>query len=67
MLSEQERQEMLEMARSPQIREEFRRLEAARAKRPVDVEAYIHFLSAMSRILPLPPPRPLVPYTRVLL
>lgn len=69
MLSDAEREGMLEMARSAAIREEFRALRAMSAipsGEHVDVDALIAFLSAMNRLLPLPA-REHVEYSRVLL
>ena len=69
MLSDAEKRDLQEMARSAAIREEFRALKAASAPRPganVDVDALIALLTAMNRILPIPP-RPFVEYSRVLL
>ena len=67
MLSEQERRELLDMARSAAVREEFRQLEAARTTHPVDLDTYVRFLTSMSRFTTPPPLRSFVPYTRVLL
>ena len=70
MLSEQERREMAEMARSPAIREEFERLRRASQldpSQPVDLDQLLDFLTTMSRCFPAPPPRPFVRYSRVLL
>lgn len=69
MLSEAEKRDLLETAGSAAIREEFRALKAASALPPgaeVDVDAFVAFLTAMNRILPLPP-RPFVEHSRVLL
>ena len=69
MLSEAERSGLLEMAGSAAIREEFRALKAASALPPgaeVDVDAFVAFLTAMNRILPIRQ-RPFVEHTRVLL
>ena len=67
MLSEEDKQEMREMAASATIREEFRRLrELSPAGQPVDLDRYIQFLTAMSRLNPQPaPPRPFVEYRTV--
>ena len=67
MLSEEEKQEMREMAGSAAIREEFRRLrELSLARQPVDVDRYIQFLTAMSKLSPKPtPPRTFVEYKSV--
>ncbi len=67
MLSDEEKREMLELASSEQIREEFRALkEASRGGAPLDVDALIRFLSTMSRLAPARP-REFVEYKRVLL
>ena len=66
MLSEEEKQEMREMAASAAIREEFRRLRKLSADQPVDIDRYIQFLTAMSRLNPKPAlPRAFVNYTSV--
>lgn len=69
MLSEQEKREMLEMARSATVREEFRQLKAASqipAGQSVDMDHLLDFLTAMSRLSTQPaPPRPFVEYTNV--
>lgn len=71
MLSEEEKREMQEMAKSDAVREEFRRLRAASKlprSTPVDLDQLLDFLTTMSRLCPTPPPpRPFVPYSRVLL
>ena len=56
MLSEQERRELTEMARSAPIREEFRRLREAssEAAQHVTLDAYIQFLTLMGRLSSLP-------------
>ncbi len=69
-LSEQEKQEMKEMAASTAIREEFEQLRRASQfdpHQPMDLDLLINWLSTMNRCFPPPPPRPFVPYTRVLL
>ena len=69
MLSEQERQDLLAMARSATVREEFRQVRAlsrtAAGAAPLD--AVVHWLSVMNRLGPPPRPRPLAPYARALL
>ena len=71
MLSEDERREMQEMARSQMIREEFERLRAAsrpHPSQPFDLDRLLNFLTTMSRFSTVPPaPRPFHPYARVLL
>ena len=52
MLSEEEKQEMREMAASAAVRDEFRMLKRLSAARPVDIDRYIQFLTAMSRLRP---------------
>jgi hypothetical protein len=66
VLSEEEKQEMKEMAASAAVRDEFRMLKRLSAARPVDIDRYIQFLTAMSRLRPeLTPPRTFVEYTNV--
>lgn len=67
MLSEEEKQEMKEMAASASVRDEFRLLKRfSLARRPVDIDRYIQFLTAMSRLNPQPaPPRKFVEYRNV--
>ena len=71
MFSEEERRSFQEMAQSAQIREEFRQLRALTSlpkSEPVDVRQLCNFLTTMTRLCPTPPPpRPFVPYSRVLL
>ena len=68
MLSKEERRDLLAMGRSRQLREDCDQLRTARAARPVDLDAYVRFLTTMSRLMtPLPPRRPFVRYPRVLL
>jgi hypothetical protein len=52
VLSEEEKQEMKEMAASAAIRDEFRMLKRLSADRPVNIDRYIRFLTAMSRLRP---------------
>ncbi len=56
MLSNEERQELLAMAHSPSIRQEFRWLRAA-SPTVVSVDALVTFLTTMNRILPFQPSR----------
>ena len=67
VLSEEEKQEMRELAGSAAIRDEFRLLrKLSLAHQPVDIDRYIQFLSAMSRLNPkAAPPRAFVEYTLV--
>ena len=67
MLSEEEKQEMRELAGSAAIRDEFRLLrKLSLAHQRVDVDSYIQFLTAMSRLNPKPaPPRAFVEYKLV--
>lgn len=71
MLSEEERKEMKAMAASASIREEFEQLRAASRcppGQPMDVDQLLDFLTTISRLSTQPlPPRPFVPYSRVLL
>ena len=71
MLSDEEKRQLKEMAASAAIREEFQRLrEASKFPRgqSVNIDELLDFLTTMSRLCPTPPPpRPFVPYTRVLL
>jgi len=56
MLSDQEKQELLEMAASPVLREEFRTLRrnSDDFARRVTVDELVKWLTAMSRFLPKP-------------
>jgi len=68
MLSEQEKQDLLAMAASEQLRREFQLLrDASRAlESRISPEEFIQFLTMMARLSPQPPaPRPFVPYTNV--
>ncbi len=71
MFSEEERRSFLDMAQSAELREEFRQLRALAGlpkSEPVDVRQLCNFLTTMARLCPTPPPpRPFVPYSRVLL
>lgn len=70
MLTEQQRQELEEIATSSASREEFeQRSKAAQLDptHPVDLDWVIAWLTIMHQHFPLPPPEPFVPYTRVLL
>ena len=60
MLSEEEKREMKEVARSPAIREEFEKVRALSQlprSEPVDLDQLVKFLTFMSRLSPHPPPR----------
>ena len=66
MLSEEEKQELREMAGSASIRDEFRLLRKISLDHPVDIDRYIQFLTAMSRLRPeLTPPRSFVEFKNV--
>ena len=71
MLSEEEKREMKDMARSPAIREEFEKVRALSQlprSEPVDLDQLVKFLTFMSRLSTHPfPPRRVAPYSRVLL
>jgi hypothetical protein len=69
MLSDAEKRDLLEMARSAAVRDEFRAAKAASAIPPgadIDIDVLVAFLTAMNRALPLPS-RPFVRHSRVLL
>lgn len=60
MLSEQEKREMKEDAKSATIREDFERLRRASRldpNQPMDLDRLVNWLSVMNRCFPLPPPR----------
>jgi hypothetical protein len=67
VLSEEEKQELRELAHSVSIRDEFRLLRKLSSEHQrVDLDCYIQFLTAMSRLRPeLTPPRTFVEYTNV--
>ncbi len=68
MLTEEEKQELKELAGSAAIRKEFRllRRNSMAMQRRVNVDEFISFLTAMSRLNPKPPaPRPFVAYRDV--
>ena len=67
MLSNKEKQEMKTLASSEAVREEFRRLRTHSLKHhSADLDHYIQFLTAMSRLNSTPaPPRPSIQYTQV--
>lgn len=58
MLTDEEKRELLELARSTTARDEFRALKiASRPTRstPLDLDRYIEFLTVMSRFMPVSP------------
>jgi hypothetical protein len=66
MLSKEEKQELLEMAASTTLREEFRTLRRNSRTREGDISAddLMRWLTAMAEICPKPAtPRPFVHYT----
>ncbi|TAK09618.1 hypothetical protein EPO44_01060 [bacterium] len=68
MLTEEEKQELKELAGSAAIRDEFRllRRNSMALQQRVDVDKFISFLTAMARLNPNPPtPRAFVPYKQV--
>ncbi len=69
MLSEDEKRELRSLADSSTLREEFRQLRKssyANPNKPVDIDRFLSFLTAMSRLCPAPPRvKPFVPYTNV--
>jgi len=68
VLSEEEKQELKEMAASATLREEFRTLRknSQAIERRVSVDELVHWLTTMARICPKPAePRPFVRYTNV--
>jgi len=68
MLSEEEKQELKEMAASSTLREEFRtlRFNSRDMESRVTVDALVQWLTAVSRICPNPvQPRPFVRYLNV--
>ena len=70
MLSDEEKQEMLEDARSVSLRGDCDRLQTFSRfppSEPVDLDQLLNFLTTMSRFGPPAPPRPFIRYTRVLL
>ncbi len=68
MLTEKEKEELLEMSRSKSLREDFRRLrEGARLPQPVDLDLVLKWLTFVSSLAPAAP-RPLPkPYPKALL
>ena len=66
-LTEEEKQEIRELARSTVIRDEFRLLrECSRNMEQVDVDKFIAFLTTMAQLNPrFAPQRPFIPYRSV--
>ena len=65
MLSEEEKREMKEAARSTALRNEFdaiRALSRLPADTPVDLNQLMRFLTFMSRLNPTAARRPVIPY-----
>ena len=71
MLSDEEKRQMLEDARSEALRRDFALLQTPPRfppSAPIDVDELLNFLTTMSRLCPTPPPpRPFITYSRVLL
>ncbi len=68
MLTDEEKQEIKELAGSAAVRDEFRllRRNSMALQQRVDVDTFISFLTAMSRLNPNPPaPRAFVPYKQI--
>ena len=68
MLTDEEKQELKELAGSDAVRDEFRllRRNLMALQQRVDVDTFISFLTAMSRLNPKPAaPRAFVPYKQV--
>jgi hypothetical protein len=68
VLSEEEKAEMREMAASITVRDEFRLMRnlSRERQRRLSLDAYIRFLTAMSRLRPgVASPRPFIEYTNV--
>ena len=68
MLTKEEKKELKELAGSAAIREEFRllRRNSTALQQSVDVDKFISFLTAMSRLNPEPAaPRPFISYKQV--
>ena len=68
MLTDEEKQELKELAGSAAIRDEFRllRRNSMALQRRVDVDTFISFLTAMARLNPNPAaPRAFVSYKQV--
>jgi len=67
MLSEEEKNELREMGKSATLREEFQvlRQNSQALERRVSIDELIHWLTAMTHILPPTPPRPFIAYKNV--
>ena len=68
MLSEEETQELREMAASPTLREDFRimRRNSRAMERNIGVDELAHWLTVMGRICPgVPKPQRFVKYSKV--
>jgi len=68
VLTDEEKQELKELAGSDAVRDEFRllRRNLMALQQRVDVDTFISFLTAMSRLNPKPAaPRAFVPYKQV--
>jgi hypothetical protein len=67
MLSEEEKNDLREMAKSTRLREEFQALrENSQAlERQVSIDELMRWLTAMTQILPSTPPRPFLEYKNV--
>jgi len=69
MLSEDEKQELRSLSQSATVREEFRQLRMAsrlRLEREVNVDNFVSFLTAMTRLSTVKTiPKTFVPYTVV--
>ncbi len=69
MLSEEEKRELRSLANSSTLREEFRLLRKSShvdPNKPVDIDQFLSFLTAMSRLCPTPArPKTFVAYSHV--
>ena len=69
MLSEEEKQELISLANSSTLREEFRQLRKSSyvgTERPIDLDHLLSFLTAMSHLCSVSPSqKAFVPYTVV--
>lgn len=68
MLSEEEKQELREMAASESLREDFRtmRRNSRAMEGEIGVDELAHWLTVMGRVCPgVPKPQPFVHYTKV--
>ena len=64
-LTEQEKRELLEMARSETLRDDFRRLRAE--AKPLSPEQFLDFLTSASKVFPPRPDPPPKRYARALI